>query len=193
VLPGGPGGGGGGGGGTTTTTTPGGGSATPATATATGTVLVNGQPFTTGTVPYGATVDVTNGSLTLRADVGTLTVRGGGVTAVFRLLRGTDRKRPVVELRLVRGNFGVCPKRRTKSVSQAAPQTVVRQLWGDGKGRFRTRGRYASATVRGTNWLTADRCDGTLVRVRQGVLEVNDIPDRRLVTVRAPRTYLATP
>jgi hypothetical protein len=156
-------------------------------------VLVNGQPFATGTVPYGATVDVTNGSLTLRADVGTLTVRGGGITAAFRLLRATENKKPIVELRLAKGNFAVCPKRKTKSVSQAAPTTVVRQLWGDGKGRFRTRGRYASATVRGTNWLTADRCDGTFVRVRQGVIQVNDLPDRRLVTLRAPRTYLAGP
>jgi hypothetical protein len=191
VLPGGP--GGGGGGGTTTTTTPSGGSAAPPTATATGTVLVNGAPFTTGTVPYGATVDVTNGSLTLRADVGTLTVRGGGISANFKLIRAIEKKKPIVELRLVKGSFAACPKRKTKSVSQATPTAVVRQLWGNGKGKFRTRGRYASATVRGTNWLTADRCDGTFVRVRVGVIQVNDLPDRRLVTVRAPRTYLAGP
>ena len=69
----------------------------------------------------------------------------------------------------------------------------MRQVWGQGKGSFRTKGRYASATVRGTFWLTADRCDGTFVRVRQGVIEVNDVPKRRVVTVPAPRTYLATP
>jgi len=31
-----------------------------------------------------------------------------------------------------------------------------------GGGRFRTRGRYSSATVRGTDWTVTDRCDGTL-------------------------------
>jgi len=67
-------------------------------------------------------------------------------------------------LRLVKGDFSVCPKRKPNSASRAAAR-VVRALWGDGKGQFRTRGQYASATVRGTRWLTADRCDGTFTRV----------------------------
>jgi hypothetical protein len=178
---------------TTTTTPGGGGAAPPPSATATGTVLVNGRPFASGTIPYGSTVDVTRGRLVLRADTGTLTVNGaGGISAVFVLRRGTDRRRPIVELRLTRGNFSVCPARRTNSASQT-PSTTVRQLWGNGKGRFRTRGRYAAATVRGTNWLTADRCNGTFVRVRQGVIGVLDPPRRQEITLRAPRTYLARP
>jgi hypothetical protein len=189
------GGGGGGGGGTTTSTTPGGGAAPPATGTPTGTVLVNGRPFTGGRIPYNSTVDVTRGTLALTTDTGTIKVNGaGGITAVFVLARGTDRGKAIVELRLARGDFSVCPKRKTRSVSAAgAANTVVRQLWGDGKGAFRTRGRYATATVRGTNWLTSDRCDGTQVRVRRGVIQVSDVPRRRQVTLRAGRTYLARP
>jgi hypothetical protein len=156
-------------------------------------VLVNGRPFTAGTIPYNSTVDVTRGRLVLRADTGTLTVNGaGGITAIFKLLRGTDRKKPVVELRLTGGNFAVCPKRKKSGVSQVLA-TTVRQLWGSGKGAFRTRGRYASATVRGTRWLTADRCDGTLTRVTQGIVQVNDLPKRTTVRVRAGRSYLAKP
>jgi hypothetical protein len=178
---------------TTTTPTTTTAAAPPPTGTPTGTVLVNGQPFTGGQIPYGSTVDVTRGRLVLRADTGTLTVNGaGGISAVFVLRRATDRRRPIVELRLTRGNFSVCPARRTNSASQT-PSTTVRQLWGNGKGRFRTRGRYAAATVRGTNWLTADRCNGTFVRVRQGVIGVLDPPRRQEITLRAPRTYLATP
>jgi hypothetical protein len=181
--------GGGGGGGTTTTTTPAG-SAAPASGTATGTVTVNGAPFTSGQVPYNTTVDVTRGRLVLRTDTGTLTVAGaGGITAAFVLRRGTDRGRPIVELRLAKGNFGVCPRRRS-SVPRAA-NTVVRQLWGSGQGRFRTRGRFAAATVRGTRWLTADRCDGTLTRVTQGVVQVNDLRATRQVTLRPGGSYLA--
>jgi hypothetical protein len=181
------------GGGTTTTTTPGGTSGPPPTGTATGTVTVNGRPFTTGTVPYNATVDVTQGRLVLRADAGTLSVTGqGGTTAAFVLARGTDRGRSVVELRLAKGNFSVCPKRKTSGASAAAP-TVVRQLWGDGSGRFRTKGRYSSATVRGTRWLTADRCDGTQTKVTRGVVQVNDLRRNRQVTVRAGGSYLARP
>ncbi len=146
-----------------------------------------------GTIPYGSTVDVTSGTLVLKADVGTLKVNGaGGVSAAFKLLRGKDGKKPVIELRLAKGDFSVCPKRKPSSVgAKASP--VVRQIWGDGKGSFRTQGKYASATVRGTNWLTADRCDGTQVKVVRGVIQVSDFPKRKQVRVAAGRTYLASP
>ncbi len=185
--------GGGSGGGSTTTTGGGGGTVPPPTATATGTVTVNGKPFTSGTVPYNSTVDVTDGTLRLRSTVGNLTVEGAGdVTAAFKLVRGTENKRPFVELRLAKGDFSACPKRKTSSAAQV-PTTTVRQLWGNGKGSFRTRGKYAAATVRGTRWLTADRCDGTQVKVARGVVQVNDLAQRKQVTVRAGSSYLARP
>ena len=65
------------------------------------------------------------------------------------------------------------------------------RLWGDGKGRFRTRGRNSTATVRGTRWLTEERCDGTLTRVARGSVTVRDLRARKRVVVRAPRSYLA--
>lgn len=52
---------------------------------------------------------------------------------------------------------------------------TTRSLWGDGVGHFRTQGAYASATVRGTNWLTQDTCTGTRVQVVTGLLDVFDI------------------
>jgi hypothetical protein len=201
-IPGSP--GGGGGGSTTTTTTQSGGQTPPPTATVTGTVLVNGQVFTGGTLPYNVVVDVTEGTIQLSSTVGTLKVFGeGGVTAAFKLVRGKDGKKAVIELQLAKGDFSVCPKpkstkgtakttRKKQSVAAAAPK-VVRQIWGDGKGSFRTKGRYAAATVRGTKWLTTDRCDGTNVRVERGVVSVSDFPKRTQVTVRAGRSYLARP
>lgn len=170
------------------------GSAPPPTGTPTGTVLVNGAPYTSGAIPYGSTVDVTNGTLVLKADVGTLTVRGeDGLPAAFKLVRSKDGKKPVVELRLAKGDFSVCPK-RTTSAAAAAPARVVRQVWGDGKGNFRTQGRFASASVRGTKWLTADRCgDETWFKVARGVVEVNDLRKHKRVAVRAGSEYLAKP
>ena len=104
---------------------------------------MNGAPFTTGTIPFNATVDVTTGRIVLTSNVGTLTVTGaGGITAAFKLLRGTDKGKPIVELRLVKGDFSVCPKRKPRSAGATARRRV-RQVWGDGKGQFRTRGRYA--------------------------------------------------
>jgi ferric-dicitrate binding protein FerR (iron transport regulator) len=51
------------------------------------------------------------------------------------------------------------------------------------KGRFRTRGRHAAATVRGTTWLTEDRCGGTLVAVRHGLVAVRDFTRRKTFMV----------
>ena len=67
----------------------------------------------------------------------------------------------------------------------------VRHLWGNGSGLFRTKGRYASATIRGTKWLTDDRCDGTLVRVAKGAVTVRDFPKRKSLVLKAPKRYLA--
>ena len=68
----------------------------------------------------------------------------------------------------------------------------MRKLWGDGRGRFRTRGRYGAATVRGTRWLTLDRCDGTKVRVVRGKVAVKDLarPNRRPKLLRAGQSTL---
>ena len=167
----------------------------PPQGTATGTVTVNGQPFTSGTVPFGATVDVSEGRLTMRADVGTLQVFGDGRNAArFVPRRASERvngrTRTLIQLTLSGGDFGVCGRRRTAGRAQQN-RGEVRSLWGNGKGRFRTRGRYAAATVRGTRWRTVDRCDGTLTVVRQGVVEVRDLTRGRTVRVRAGRSYLA--
>ena len=68
-----------------------------------------------------------------------------------------------------------------------------RHLWGDGKGAFRTSGKYSSATVRGTKWLVKDSCAGTLTRVVRGTVKVRDKVRRKTVTVRAGKSYLAKP
>jgi len=68
---------------------------------------------------------------------------------------------------------------------------VIRQLWANAKGKFRTSGRYASATVRGTIWLTADRCDGTLTRVTQGAVQVSDFILKKKFLVHAGASHLA--
>ena len=83
----------------------------------------------------------------------------------------------MTELALAGGDFSGLPakkgRRRGKVVASGATRT--RRLWGrDRGGRFRTRGRHGSATVRGTRWLTEDRCDGTLFKVTEGAIDVRD-------------------
>ena len=92
-------------------------------------------------------------------------------------------------LTLTGGDFSPCSAARGLAVNRRP----IRQLWGSAKGNFRTRGRYASATVRGTIWLVQDRCDGTLTQVVEGVVDVLDAARRRTVTVNAGGSYVAAP
>ena len=73
----------------------------------------------------------------------------------------------------------------------AANQRVLGLLRGTANGRFRTTGRFAAATVRGTDWGVRDRCDGTLTLVRTGVVVVRDFRLHKNVVVRTGHTYLA--
>jgi DNA-binding beta-propeller fold protein YncE len=143
-------------------------------------------------IPIGSIVDVTKGTVDLTTtadDTSTQTARF--YAGVFKLTQ-PKAKNPVTELQLFGANFkSACTARGRRASESAGKKKVVRQLWGVGKGKFRTKGRYGSATVRGTQWLTQDRCDGTLIRVTEGSVTVRDIPKKKTVTVTAPRTYLA--
>lgn len=107
----------------------------------------------------------------------------------------TGRLGPYTLLRLVGDGFGHCTGRAGRARATIArmkrsPRSV-RHLWGSGHGHFMTIGRTASAAVRGTIWLTDDRCDGTLVRVARGIVQVSDFPHHRTVAVRVGHEYQA--
>jgi hypothetical protein len=70
--------------------------------------------------------------------------------------------------------------------------TKKRKLWGSGKGKFRTKGRYSSATVRGTKWYVEDRCDGTLTKVAKGIVSVQDFVRHKTLLVKAGHQYFAS-
>ena len=84
-------------------------------------------------------------------------------------------------------------RRALAANKKPSEKKVVARLWGQGKGSFRTTARFSSATVRGTVWLTVERCDGSLTSVRQGVVAVYDKVKKKTVLVRAGRSYLAKP
>ena len=73
----------------------------------------------------------------------------------------------------------------------AASGSVLQTLHSSAKGRYRTRGHYASATVRGTGWTISDRCDGTLVTVQRHSVSVQDFVRHVTVVVRQGHRYLA--
>ena len=82
-----------------------------------------------------------------------------------------------------------CPK--AAHAAEAATKKKKRQLWGSGKGKFRSKGKNASATVRGTIWLTQDTCTTTLVHVKRGIVDVFDFVKHKHVLVKAGHTYVA--
>jgi Tol biopolymer transport system component len=138
-------------------------------------------------VRVGSELDVTRGRVRL-----TSAARAGRTqTGVFYQGRGVVQQERATRLTtMTLSGRLVCP-RRSSSSSGGAPRPRVRRLWGNATGQFRTRGRFSSATVRGTVWLTEDRCDGTLVRVRTGRVAVRDFAQRRTVVVRAGQSYFA--
>ena len=127
-------------------------------------------------VPVNTIVDASNGQMGLTSANGAADFHGGAF--VVR----EPKTQHVTQLFLAGGKPRSCTAGSTKE---------IRQLWGDGKGRFQTRGRYAAATVRGTKWRVEDRCDGTFVTVVRGVVAVRDFRLGRTVLVRAGQSYLA--
>jgi len=149
----------------------------------------------TGTteIPVGSEVNTVNGMVRLTAALG-----GGRMNSsqfyegIFTILQA-KAKNAYTTLRLGGGNFRVCRSGGSARSLSAVDRKKkpVRRLWGNGKGRFTTRGRYSSATVLGTKWLVQDQCNGTLTRVRRGIVRVRDFRRRKTVKVRAGQSYLA--
>jgi hypothetical protein len=112
-------------------------------------------------------------------------------TGVFAVAQ-SPHLRGLTDLNLTGGSFRNCSARSGRNAAAARLSSRdIRRLHGSAHGRFRTRGRYSAATVRGTIWDTVDRCDGTLTHVTRGVVVVRDLRKRRNVTVRAGKSYLA--
>ena len=133
-------------------------------------------------LPVGTTVDTTKGRVTL--------VAAGGQTAdfyagIFKIGQGKGA-RPLTTLTLTEKLS--CPKAGN---AIAAAKKQKRRLWGDGSGRFRTKGKHSAATVVGTKWLVEDRCKSTLTRVVRGRVSVRDFAKKKTVLVRAGKRYIA--
>jgi len=64
---------------------------------------------------------------------------------------------------------------------------VARLLEASAQGKFRTTGRYRLATVRGTIWTIADRCDGTVVHAIRDTVLVR----HKTILLHARHTYPA--
>jgi hypothetical protein len=148
-----------------------------------------------GEIPFGTIIDATHG----RVSVTTAGPHGGTQTGEFfegEFVLSQGRNGLVVAT-LTGGDFSVCPTARERShaartsSSHASGKHVVRKLWTNAHGSFSTKGNYAAATVRGTEWLTEDLCEGTLIRVRRDRVSVTNLVNHRQTTVKTGHHYLA--
>jgi hypothetical protein len=142
------------------------------------------QVKTVATLPYGTLVNAVGGHLqVIAAKRGKALESGEFYDGSFRL---TQAHSGVVQAALM-GRPRGC--KRDGGAHESRSRTF--KLWGHVHGRYRTRGRYGSASVRGTIWLTENRCDGTFFHVVKGTLFIRDFTRHRSIVLHAGHSYLA--
>jgi hypothetical protein len=136
-------------------------------------------------------IDARKGEVELTAakDASGATQSGVFSRGVFEVKQKSAAE-PLTELVMQGGSFARTCRR---SQASAARRRVVRQLFGNARGRFRTRGRNSSATIRGTRWLVKETCAGTLTTSLKGTVLVRDFVKHRTRTLHSGESYLARP
>jgi hypothetical protein len=141
----------------------------------------------TTSVPVGTLVDTRKGAVALTTAVPGGATQGATVHGGLFQVRQPASGKGMTEL-VLRGPKPTCGARAAAATGRRPP----RKLWSsDHGGRFRTRGSNAVATVRGTSWYMADRCDGTYTRVKHGKVSVRDLHSGRTFLLRAGQSHLA--
>jgi hypothetical protein len=133
-------------------------------------------------IPNGAEVDTRKGIVEITRSDGQVAKFYSGI---FKLSQSGG----ITTLTLAEKLTGC--KSSKKKASAAAKKPKTRKLWGDGKGKFRTRGQYSAATVRGTKWLVTDTCTSTVTKVSQGVVKVRDEVKKKTIILRKRKSYTA--
>jgi hypothetical protein len=152
-----------------------------------GTVLIkrNGKfvPLGDGVVTNGSEIDAKKGEVTI-------TTSQGDKATFFDGIFKVSQTRNVTTLTLSEPLD--CKKANGSKAGASAKKPKSRKLWGDGKGKFRTKGAYSAATIRGTKWLTTDTCTTTTTRVTVGAVQVQDFakPGKKIL-VRKGKPYVA--
>jgi hypothetical protein len=146
-------------------------------------------------IPSGSQIDARHGSLELITSTGQKgkTQHGTFGGAIFKL---TQAHNGLATLKLVEGafkgapSFAICKAHKAADATIASTKTL-QLLKASAHGKFRTKGRYSAATVRGTKWTVADRCDGTLTHVITDSVAVTDFVRHKTIILHAGQSYLA--
>ena len=150
-------------------------------------------------IPSGAEIDALHGSLkitTATAKKGKTQqgVFGGAVFTLTQTRGGASKG--LATLSLVEGafsgapSFALCKPHKALDATAASSRTL-QLLHASAHGKFRTKGRYSAATVLGTKWTIADRCDGTLVHDITDSVAVTDFVHHKTIIIHAGQSYFA--
>ena len=147
-------------------------------------------------VPNGTKVDATNGvvKVTVVRDRSGATDSADVWDGGFKVNQGIEKSgRGLTTFTLHDGLQGGSKKGASAArVNRVTKKSKKHSLWVNGKGNFKTRGKRASAIVRGTYWHTEETVKGTKVSVSRGLVAVRDLVRKRTVLVGAGHSYTAT-
>jgi hypothetical protein len=146
-------------------------------------------------IPAGAQIDARHGSLELITSAGQKgkTQHGTFGGAIFKIAQAHNG---LATLTLIEGafkgapSFAICKTHKAADATIASSKTL-QLLKASAHGKFRTKGRYSAATVRGTKWTVADRCDGTLTHDITHSVAVTDFVRHKTIILHAGQSYLA--
>jgi len=171
--------------------------------------LTKGQGFVQLTearqIPTGSQIDAREGTLELTAAAGSKqgSVQTGTFSdGIFKVAQDSQGiNKGLTTLSLLEAAFpgaptyASCPGGKALDGSRARTAVlsakVLQALLATAHGRFRTKGRFSAATVRGTKWGVRDRCDGTLTIARRGTVVVSDFVRHVTIVLHAGHSYLA--
>ena len=146
-------------------------------------------------IPFGSVIDATHGTVSITTALPDgQTQTGEFFDGEFTVRQGPNGK---VVAELYGGGFSVCPTAAERShaaiasSSHASGKHVVRKLWANAHGSFSTKGNYAAGAVQGTEWLTEDLCEGTLIRVIRDRVKVTNLVTGQSFEVTTGHSYLA--
>ena len=140
-------------------------------------------------VAVGCTLDATRGRvrLTSGTDDAGQTQSADFFLGVFKIKQDTGETEVTLKLA---GKLDCGGANRREALAKRGRRRGGRGLWGDGDGRFTTRGNRGAGSVRGTRWFVGDRCDGaTEVRVNRGEVSFRDFVADRTVEVGPGERY----
>jgi hypothetical protein len=157
-------------------------------------------------IPSGSQIDALQGSLKIVTATGHVgktqnATIAGGVFTLTQARAGITKG--ITNFALQEGAFQGAPSYATckpngkgkKTTDQATTASLssktLQLLKASAHGKFKTTGRYSSATVRGTIWTIADRCDGTLTHAIRDTVLVQDFVRHKTVLLHAGHSYLA--